>query len=285
MILIDRGAPDEGSAQGLAALEAKALAAMRKIISQHGRDPTSDEIAGFDYKIASDLLWRRQGRKCAYCEHQEQRRRNDAEHFRPKGRAVRGLFHATTHGYWWLAWRWENLLFACRNCNQPQGDGRGKRDSFPLEAGSGVLIAEQDPYGAQQGVELPLLLDPSKESGIDHIEFRRVNLAGHPVQWRPFARAGSERGDMTIWLLGLDRDDLIEAYNEHVEREVKPRAEAFDSLHPHTSNVDRVARWRDIENTLYRRGTPFVGLSYDALRFFVPDDDLAPLGIQRRTPR
>lgn len=285
MIRIDRGQPDEGSATGLAALEARALAEMRRIVATENREPTSDDIDGFDYKIAGDLLWRRQGRKCAYCEHSEQRKRNDVEHFRPKTRANRGLFHPERHGYWWLAWRWGNLLFACRNCNQTQGAGRGKLDSFPLDATSGVLVAEDDPYGAQRATERPLIIDPSEESGIDHIEFRRVELVGKPSQWRPFARNGSLRGDMTIWLLGLDRDDLLDDYNGHVDEEVKPRADAFDALHPHVSKAERVARWREIEAALYRKGTPFIGLSYDALRFFVPDSELTALDIARRVPR
>lgn len=285
VILVDRGKPDEGTAVGLSALETRALTEMRRIVQTEGRDPNGAEIAGFDYKIVGDLLCRRQGRKCAYCEHPEQRRKNDVEHFRPKGRADRGLFHSQSHGYWWLAWRWENLLFACRNCNQDQGKGRGKVDRFPLDASSGVLVAEDDPYGGQADVELPMLLDPSRESGVDHIEYRKVDLVGEPHQWRPLARGGSPRGDMAIWLLGLDREDLLEAYNEHVDREVIPLVDAFESPHPYTSTSDRVRHWRDIETKLYRKGTPFIGLSYDALRFLVPDADLALLGIQRRVPR
>ncbi|MBK6534895.1 MAG: hypothetical protein IPF99_36755 [Deltaproteobacteria bacterium] len=284
MILVSRGNADGDGAERLAAIEARALTDLRAIVLQEQRDPTSNEIERYDYKVAGTLLCKRQGWKCAYCEHREQRLRNDVEHFRPKGRALRG-WHSEAHGYWWLAWRWDNLLFACRNCNQALSEGRGKLDRFPLEEGSGVLVAEQDPYGADAGVERPLLLDPSEDSGVEHIEFRRVQVSKHEVQWRPFARHGSVRGDMTIWLCGLDRDGLVEAYERHVAEEVQPRVQRFEGLHPFTSDAEVRRVWTEIEFELYRLGMPFVGLSYDALRTLVPDEDLNARGLTRRLPR
>lgn len=282
MILVARGLPDQQGAEGLAAIEQRELASMRKIIATKHRDPLGDEVNG--YQVATPLLWDRQGRKCAYCESSEQRRRNDAEHYRPKGAANRGPAHAQTHGYWWLAWRWENLLFSCRNCNQPLKGGYGKGVHFPLEPGSGVLVAEQDPHGADAGVEKPLLIDPAAESGIDHIEFRRLVVGGRE-RWRPSARAGSAKGDCTIRICGLDRDDLVDLYQQHVDERVRPRAALFDDLHPHTAAETYRATWTRTEHELYRLGMPYVGLSYDALRFLVPDSDLAAHSITRRTPR
>jgi uncharacterized protein (TIGR02646 family) len=281
MILIDRGLPDRDGAENLAALELRALAAMRAVVATQGRDPNREEIEAFDYRIAGTLLCRRQGLKCAYCEHPEQRKRNDVEHFRPKGRALRGAHVSQTHGYWWLAWRWENLLFSCANCNQSPF----KLDRFPLAAGSGVLVAEDDPYGAQAGVEHIELIDPSRESGVDHIEFERVTLPGSVRQWRPVARNGSVRGATTIRVCGLDRDDLLDAYEAHVREVVQREVDRFRGLGPLSAPSDRQACWREVESWLYQRGRPFVGLSYDALRLLVPDAELAASGIVRTAPR
>lgn len=282
MILIHRGKPDTGEALSLAAAEVSELARVRAIIAQHQRQPTSDEL-GTRYRCAAELLWRRQHRKCAYCECVEQQRRNDVEHYRPKARAVRAPGSAATHGYWWLAWCWDNLLFSCRNCNQALAGGRGKLDNFPLEVGSKVHVAEEDPR-ALVGHERPLLIDPSVESGVEHIEFERVSLQGG-FQWRPRARSGSPRGEATIRVCGLDRDDLVELYTHHVDEDVRDALHEFESL-PQPAATERVhAAWRRVEQRLYRPGARFVGLSYDALRVLVPDDELAAHGISRCRPQ
>lgn len=281
MIRIDRGQPDALGAQALAGVEASALASLRAL----GRPPTQADLEPFDYRIAGDLLQRRQHFKCAYCENTEQRKRNDVEHFRPKSRALRTPGSPQTDGYWWLAWRWDNLLFACRNCNQSQPGGGGKLDKFPLAQGSGVLVPAQDPYGAHAAVEQTLLIDPARESGVDLIEYKRAQLAGGAERWTPIARNGSLRGAETIRVCGLDRDDLVELYNAHVETTVRPWVNAFDDMVPTTSPNQLAAQWSRIEQYLYAPGRPFVALSYDALRTLVPDDELSPHGIQRVVPR
>lgn len=283
MIQIYRGLADADGAENLRALETTALTEMRRIRATHSRDPTQEEIERFDYRIAGMLLWKRQHRLCAYCEHPEQRKRNDVDHFRPKTRANRGPAHAASHGYWWLAWRWDNLLFACRNCNQSLPDKRGKLDNFPLDATSGVLQPEDDPYGSGAAIEQALFIDPSLESGIEHIEFKRARLRGGVDRWMPFPRKGSVRGAKTIDLLGLDREELIVDYDAHVEDMVKPEADRYGALHPLTADEERERMWREVEHKLLRKGAPFAGLSYDALRVFVPDEDLPPR-VTRRTP-
>jgi uncharacterized protein (TIGR02646 family) len=124
MIHIQRGAePAE-----LAAERARELPRVRTIAA--ARRPTKEDI-GDRYKVAHDALWRAQHFKCCYCESREQSKRNDVEHFRPKARADRKPGAREDHGYWWMAWTWANLLFACRNCNQPPA----KSDQFPLQPG------------------------------------------------------------------------------------------------------------------------------------------------------
>lgn len=279
MILIVRGLPQEGEATRLAAIEGREVARVRDLIVREGREPSSDEI-GTLYRCAGDLLYRRQGRKCAYCERCEERRRNDVEHFRPKAHANRLPGSALTHGYWWLAWRWDNLLFACRNCNQIVSRERGKQDHFPLGVGSAVLTAEQVP-GQCAIAEDTLLLDPASESAMEHFRFERLSVGG-ALQWRP--RPLTEKGAQTIRVCALDRDDLLDDYVEHVESIVRTQVQRLDALgHPVADDVWR-RTWMDIEAWLYTRTRPFVALSYDALKVLVPDEDLAERRATRRRP-
>lgn len=133
MIRVDRG--EEPIA--LVEKRKEKLGKLRTLIKSTGKAPTSDDIDG--YAIVSNELWTRQHFKCCYCELREQNKRNDVEHFRPKGRADRAPGSKDIHGYWWLAYTWENLLFSCRNCNQSPA----KLDKFPLRVGSTALQAEE----------------------------------------------------------------------------------------------------------------------------------------------
>lgn len=160
MIPIQRG-PEP---QALRDARSHRLAKLRAIAA--AREPTAKDIHG--YAVVAHDLWTAQGHKCCYCESQVQRGHNDVEHFRPKGRADRTPGCTQTHGYGWLAFTWENLLFSCPNCNR----GKAKADRFPLAGGSTALLAEQQPPGQ----ELPLLLDPATESGARHIQFEEVHL-------------------------------------------------------------------------------------------------------------
>ena len=79
MIGLRRG-PEPGT---LAAARTAELVRVGAIAPSHA--PTAREI-GTRYRYVVDQVWTQQHRKCAYCEAPEQRRRNDVEHFRPKGR-------------------------------------------------------------------------------------------------------------------------------------------------------------------------------------------------------
>lgn len=285
MIRIDRGLADRDGAEGLATIEQRALATLLPTYQTTQQHPDGAALEDFDYRVAGLLLWRRQHQLCAYCESPEQRRRNDVEHFRPKARADRGPHHTQTWGYWWLAWRWENLLFACRNCNQSLRDAKGSRgkvDRFPLAQGSGVLVPPQDPFGAHAHVEKPLLLDPSCDDAIDHIEFRRITLPGGEHRWTPFPRNQSLRGRTSIHVLALDRDDLLELYNRHVECVVEPAVETFRHAVQSTPG-SLLTHWQACERRLLTRGRPYAALAYDALGAMVSDTELG-LNTPRRRP-
>jgi hypothetical protein len=244
-----------------------------RAIASTGR-PTADEI-GTRYQVAKHALWEAQGYKCAFCESKEQEKRNDAEHFRPKTRADRRPGSAEDHGYWWLAWTWENLLFACRNCNQAPA----KLDKFPLAPGSEALVAEQQPPGRERA----LLLDPAEENGIDHIQFKLTTLAGGEA-WVPTARDGSVRGGKTVDVCKLDAPDLLTLYGAHVRDNVQRERDVIDAA---IAEGDPAAVWEAWECALVRLlspAQPYVGLSYDALDHHFPADVRARWDLTLRKP-
>jgi uncharacterized protein (TIGR02646 family) len=88
----------------------------------------SMNIISFDstyWKTAKSQLKKESGGKCAYCEaNAEVVAHGDVEHYRPKSI------------YWWLAYTYDNYLYACQICNQIY-----KSDNFPIQ---GVKLSEPD---------------------------------------------------------------------------------------------------------------------------------------------
>lgn len=70
------------------------------------------------WKIAKTQLKKESNRKCAYCEaNTAVVAHGDVEHYRPKSI------------YWWLAYTYDNYLYACQICNQSY-----KSNNFPIAA-------------------------------------------------------------------------------------------------------------------------------------------------------
>lgn len=247
-----------------------------------GSTPGPDtKITGYD--VVKTTLWKSQHQKCCYCELRVVAQHNDVEHFRPKGRAERAPGSGEDHGYFWLAFTWKNLLFACRVCNRVS-----KSDRFPLAHGSRALAAWEDPPGN----ETWLLIDPAEENGVPHIEFvpklRRFSpmspleqTSKDILRWTAQPRDGSERGQYSIDVFGLNHQQYMDLYLSHVrdlvDRSVESVRKALDLRTGYRAKAAHVKR--EVEkarNDLFRRNAALVGLSYDALRYFVPDRLLAP---------
>lgn len=165
------------------------------------------------YSHARGALYAAQYGKCAYCEWQPLGIEwSPVEHFRPKGM------------YWWLTWTWSNLLFACQWCNS-----KHKGTQFPLREPATQLMPEDEPPGAED----PLTIDPA--GGVnprDHIQF--VRLA---TWWQPIPRGGSDYGEATIRVLGLDQPPVRDRYQTFFA----------DSLDHRIDNVSRAMAQRDEE--------------------------------------
>lgn len=240
------------------------------------RHPTGDDITG--YQCVAKDLWRGQYYKCCYCELKLPVAYNDVEHYRPKARADRVPGSSETHGYWWLAHSWENLLFACSTCNRSQ-----KNDRFPLKNGSVVLQPLQTPPGQ----ELPLLLDPAAAiNPVVHIQFEYRTLLGFPgpKQWFAQPRNGSKLGEMTIEVCGLNDAGLVELRKDHVARVVMEKvSDLEDGLR--RGDTAQVQRVFTNARGLLDPGNAFVALTYDALCQLIPRSKLSPLGLGWPEPK
>lgn len=130
---------------------------------------------------------------CCFCESRITHiSSGDVEHFRPKQGYLQDnndLFHKP--GYFWLAYDWSNLLFACERCNR-----RYKQNLFPLK---NIANRCNPNINFDISSEEPLFVDPSKVDPSMHIEFRGTMITHKTPE-----------GDVTITELDLNRADLYE---------------------------------------------------------------------------
>jgi len=146
----------------------------------------------YAHRDVKTVLLRCQHNKCAYCESIVRRHPGCVEHFRPKsGFQQMKSEKIAKPGYYWLAYEWDNLLFACHDCNNHKGT------SFPL---ANPKKRAKD-HGYKIGRESPLLIDPSKEDPALFIRFR--DEIAHPID-------NSIRAKSTIEILGLNQLKLVE---------------------------------------------------------------------------
>lgn len=179
---------------------------------QRQRKTTFDARKVFDDDVRAALGAMSNG-KCAYCETPL----SDVSElvvdlFRPRRGAVRADGRIDPDHYWWLAYDWENMLPSCYACN------RNKASRFPIAGRAAVAEAR----GAELDAERCQLVDPADEVGSpdDHLWVDAEGRIG----------ALSERGDVTIAVLDLNRAELVErrreTYDEATELYVRAREDA-----------------------------------------------------------
>lgn len=259
------------------ALRKQRLAGLRRAfaaLNQYGAASSElkDELTRYDGGKAA--LFRAQHRKCAYCERRQGLEANPLEHVRPKKEAWRHLPGQSpaiiAEGYWWLTWTWRNQLFACHSCNSGI-----KKNYFPLAPGSGALLGPVPPYQNKRllpahldfSSEEPLLVDPSTEDPLDHIQWRPVDpqLPTRRWIWSPVGL--TDKGKATIKILRLE--ELADDVGNHVRDNVLPRARsvcaAIDAGH------HRRARrlWRELAGDVARSDSALAGPTWNALDFLV----------------
>lgn len=187
-------------------------AAVAKMLADPEGKPVIDDAL---YKRQRDRLLEASWGKCAYCELPlaAGQRKGDVEHYRPKARVrrldgkpvkiVRDGATVAHPGYFWLAYDPQNLLPSCAACNRRAGDatsGRltGKSDLFPTLDDVWATTPEE------LADEHPALLNPWLDSDDPALHLRFDPDTGLVI-------GISERGRITIDILGLNRDGLPEA--------------------------------------------------------------------------
>lgn len=163
--------------------------------------PTSPDAISSDMYGAQDVktaLKNDQSRKCAYCERHFNGDYGAVEHYRPKKKYQVAEHTPLQDGYYWLAYDWDNLLFACSECNTSY-----KRCLFPLFDES-----KRDIAGKNISNEEPLLINPAKEDPAQFIVFREEMLLERSTDVTSYAY---QKAKKTIEILKLnDRMDLLE---------------------------------------------------------------------------
>ena len=140
--------------------------------------------------------------KCAYCESEINLVTSPSEldHFRPQNGA-RGYDKVfNPKHYWWLSYEWNNLYYSCTVCN------RFKSTWFPLK---GKPANINSPYHEIIQTEKTLLIDPCNDKPYEHITF---DNEGNAI-------AITEKGNVTIDILKLNREDLVIARFKAIKEE------------------------------------------------------------------
>ena len=168
MIRIERGEPPKGNR--LDERREKELQKIRKAVKS-GKSYRFETLWS-DRKVKK-FLHRSQHGKCCYCERKrDEKRDSDVEHFRPKARVEGAGNHL---GYWWLAYNWENLLIACKTCNEEY-----KKSKFPLKDESKRAYTEKSDIDKEE----PIMINPLKEDPellINYDFLAEADFSGKPM--------------------------------------------------------------------------------------------------------
>lgn len=275
MIRVDRGAEPAS----LRAARAWRLA--RAVVARRAGDDV--DFADYGTDEVRRLLYDRQHEKCAYCEMPLQDVGQPIEHFRPKNYAVRAVTEAGPRDddrYWWLAWTWDNLFFACVSCNST---GR-KGNRFPLAPGAPACA--EGPASARLAPSVPRderaqFVDPGFDDPLDHIEFVREG-----DDWKPTGRAGDERGRDTVNGLHLDdRQGLLGKYTDHIELIVEPKLAPIRAAIEAGNRATLATKWHEaMASLLISRRAPFRALSFDVIAAEFPADVRDEYGLTLHRP-
>ncbi len=168
-----------------------------------GIKPNNSDIDDKIWKTdeVRDALFNSQKKKCCYCERKRAKKREfDGEHFRPKLEITEDRNH---WGYWWLAYEWSNIFYACKVCNQQY-----KKNHFPV---NGIRAREESD---SLNVEEAVLINPESENPEQFIGFD-----WQKSYYKYVLAVGLDhenRGYQNIVIFGLNDLDLMEERAEHL---------------------------------------------------------------------
>jgi uncharacterized protein (TIGR02646 family) len=216
------------------------------------------------------------GGLCAYCESPtEATAPIDVEHYRPKG-AVRTETERLSHGYYWLAATWENLLPSCIRCNRAEGYDYEDNSRRTSGKGSWFPLADEAARARSEGREdgeSPLLLHPYYDDPAEHLEFGEDGVV---IARRKANGERSRRGAKTIEVLGLNRPGLLNARRAHLRsveahRKRLLRAERMLRRYPQDEDaLEQLEEARRESEDLVRRGAMYSALAAERLGVRTP---------------
>ena len=171
-------------------------------------NPSAYETKEGDFKFTSSIyahetvkqeLIKAQYQKCCFCE-KIVGKNGDVEHFRPKSayQQAKGDRLLKYPGYYWLAYKWENLYLSCSACNSRQ-----KKNLFPLQNPNKRATNHKQRITKER----PMFIDCGKENPEEFIGFRAEYA---------YAIDGNPRGQITIDYLDLNSDDLVESRRQRL---------------------------------------------------------------------
>lgn len=176
-------------------------------------------------KLVKTLLVTMHRRKCCYCESRyAERGYLHVEHFRPSG-GVRQDFDQTDDelpGYYWLTYKWDNLLLACLGCNS-----KHKGTRFPLADPSKRARSHHDDIEREH----PQFINPAEQDPRGHIRFDDDLPIGTTEEgWDSIKGLGLRRPELQV-----DRHMLLE--------EIRTQAEILDlaASYPSASKLQTFA--------------------------------------------
>lgn len=144
--------------------------------------------------------------KCGYCEIKiDYPELGTVDRYRPNN-GVRDKNEFYQDLYWWLTFEWDNLIYACKECNQYKGN------YFPIKGRR--ALNEKDDYENEHR----MLLNPYLDETDKHLNYIHSNN-GH-------IDALTDEGNQTIELLRLNRTNLLEG-RKKARKEI---IEAVESL-------------------------------------------------------
>lgn len=113
--------------------------------------------------------------KCAYCETDTSAGAvMQVDHYRPKKRVTEEPLHG---GYYWLAYEWSNLVYACSKCNREKSTKfpiKGERVYLPGLQGTALDTTQCNAHQQPLRNEQPCILHPEANDFVpfDHFAFQ-----------------------------------------------------------------------------------------------------------------
>lgn len=175
--------------------------------------------------------------KCGYCEIKiDFQLFGTVDRYRPNnGVREKNEYHQDL--YWWLTFEWDNLIYACKECNQFKGN------YFPIK-GIRAFNKNED-YQKEDS----MILNPYFDEPNDHLTYDLMEEG--------YIDALTDKGNQTIELLRLNRTDLI-------EKRKRARKELLDQIETliRGSEINRIAYKRNLVNIYELEDLSIEFLSY-----------------------